>query len=65
MCLVRSFPLWFDHQTLLSTHASPVWDVAAEDEVRTRANAIEKQRGAAQEMQKRREEIRRHSIDGQ
>ena len=42
----------------------PVWDVAAEDEVRRRASAAEEQRKAAAEIQKRREDIKRHSISG-
>lgn len=42
----------------------PVWDVAADDEARTRANAVQEQRRVAEEMQKRREEIKRHSISG-
>ncbi|KAI4204931.1 MAG: hypothetical protein LQ350_000783 [Teloschistes chrysophthalmus] len=43
----------------------PIWAVAAEDEARTRAEAAEEQRKAAAEMQKRRDEIKRHSMGGQ
>ena len=42
-----------------------VWAVAAEDEARTRLSAAEEQKTAAAEIQKRREEIKRHSISGQ
>lgn len=42
-----------------------VWEVAAEDEARTRANAAEQQQKAAADIQKRREEIKRQSVSGQ
>ncbi|MCJ1256045.1 assembly factor cbp4 [Lignoscripta atroalba] len=40
----------------------PIWEAAAEDEARTRTNAAEEQRRKAAEIQKRRDEIKRHSI---
>lgn len=43
----------------------PIWAAAAEDEARMRANNVEEQRKIAEEIQKRRDEIRRHSIGGQ
>jgi len=43
----------------------PIWAAAAEDEARMRANNVEEQRKNAEEIQKRRDEIRRHSIGGQ
>lgn len=42
-----------------------VWEAAAQDEARTRANAAEDQKKAAAEIQKRREEIKRQAINGQ
>ncbi|KAL8717692.1 MAG: hypothetical protein Q9181_008291, partial [Wetmoreana brouardii] len=53
----------FTEYTNADVHA--VWEVAAEDEARNRAEATEQQQKAAAEMQKRREEIKRHSISGQ
>ena len=41
-----------------------VWVVAEEDEARTRANTLQEQQRAAEEIEKRRDEIRRHSISG-
>ncbi|KAL8757440.1 MAG: hypothetical protein Q9199_002224 [Rusavskia elegans] len=43
----------------------PIWEAAAQDEARTRANAAEDQKKAAAEIQKRREEIKRQAINGQ
>lgn len=43
----------------------PIWAAAAEDEARTRANGVEEQRRIAEEIQKRRDEIKRHSISGE
>ena len=42
----------------------PIWAAAAEDEARMRANSAEEQRRIAEEIQKRRAEIKRHSIGG-
>ena len=42
-----------------------VWEAAAEDEARSRASAAEEQERAAFEIQRRRDEIKRHSISGQ
>lgn len=42
---------------------SKVWVEAALDEARTQAKAAEEQRKKAAELQKRREEIKRHSMD--
>lgn len=42
----------------------PIWAAAAEDEARIRANGVEEQKRIAEEIQKRRDEIRRHSISG-
>ncbi|KAL8749072.1 MAG: hypothetical protein Q9184_006946, partial [Pyrenodesmia sp. 2 TL-2023] len=42
----------------------PIWEVAAEDEARTKASAAEEQQRLAAEMQKRRDEIKRLSISG-
>lgn len=44
---------------------SPVWTVAAEEEARSKLSAAEEQKKATAEIQKRREEIKRHSISGQ
>ena len=41
-----------------------VWEAAAEDEARTRTSAAEEQQRIAAEIQKRRDEIKRHSISG-
>ncbi|KAL9103645.1 MAG: hypothetical protein Q9163_001340 [Psora crenata] len=43
----------------------PIWEAAAEDEARTKANTAEEQKRVAAEIQKRRDEIKRHSIGGQ
>ncbi|KAI4244285.1 MAG: hypothetical protein L6R40_003011 [Gallowayella cf. fulva] len=43
----------------------PIWEAAAQDEARTRANSAEEQKRLAAEIQKRREEIRRQAINGQ
>lgn len=43
----------------------PIWAAAAEDEARMRANRSEEQQKIAEEIQKRRDEIRRHSISGE
>ncbi|KAL8732375.1 MAG: hypothetical protein Q9166_002773 [cf. Caloplaca sp. 2 TL-2023] len=43
----------------------PIWVVAAEDEARTRANKAEEQKRLADEIQKRREEIKRQIANGQ
>ncbi|CAO1598858.1 Assembly factor cbp4 [Xanthoria calcicola] len=43
----------------------PIWEAAAQDEARTRANSAEEQKKAAAEIQKRRDEIRRQAINGQ
>ncbi|KAI4229807.1 MAG: hypothetical protein L6R36_000594 [Xanthoria steineri] len=43
----------------------PIWEAAAQDEARTRANSAEEQKKAAAKIQKRREEIRRQAINGQ
>ena len=40
----------------------PIWEAAAEDEARTKLNAAEKQSKIAADIQKRRDEIKRHSI---
>ncbi|MCJ1427605.1 assembly factor cbp4 [Sticta canariensis] len=40
----------------------PIWEMAALDEARTRANVAEEQRKRAAELEKRREEIKRHSL---
>ncbi|KAL8915948.1 MAG: hypothetical protein Q9208_008774 [Pyrenodesmia sp. 3 TL-2023] len=42
----------------------PIWEVAAEDEARTKASAAEEQQRLAAELQKRRDEIRKLSISG-
>ncbi|KAL8895853.1 MAG: hypothetical protein Q9207_007981, partial [Kuettlingeria erythrocarpa] len=42
----------------------PIWEVAAEDEARAKANAAKEQQRLAGEMQKRRDEIKRLSISG-
>ncbi len=42
----------------------PIWAAAAEDEARMRANSAEEQKLIAAEIQKRRDEIKRHSISG-
>ncbi|MCJ1311227.1 assembly factor cbp4 [Agyrium rufum] len=42
----------------------PIWEVAAEDEARTRRLAVEEDRNNVMEMERRREEIRRHSLGG-
>lgn len=42
----------------------PIWAAAAEDEARMRANSAEERKRIAAEIQKRRDEIRRHSING-
>ena len=41
-----------------------VWEAAAEDEARTKANSAEEQRRVAEEVQKQRDEIKRHSLNG-
>jgi len=43
----------------------PIWEAAAEDEARSRTNPIEERRRMEAEIQKRRDEIKRHSISGQ
>ncbi|KAL8773499.1 MAG: hypothetical protein Q9209_001603 [Squamulea sp. 1 TL-2023] len=43
----------------------PIWEAAAQDEARTRANSAEEQKRLAAEIQKRREEIKRQAINGQ
>ncbi len=43
----------------------PIWIAAAEDEARMRANTAEEQRKIAEEIQKRRDEIKRHSISAE
>ncbi|MCJ1453069.1 assembly factor cbp4 [Mycoblastus sanguinarius] len=43
----------------------PIWVAAAEDEARMRANSAEEQRRIADEIQKRRDEIKRHSISSE
>ena len=48
-----------------SKSEKPIWEAAAEDEARTRANTLEEQRRIAMEIQKRRDEIKRQSISGQ
>ena len=40
----------------------PIWAAAAEDEARMKANIAEEQQRIAAEIQKRRDEIRRHAI---
>lgn len=40
----------------------PIWEAAAEDEARTKANTAEEQGRIAADIQKRREEIKRHSM---
>ncbi|KAA6414254.1 MAG: cbp4 domain-containing [Lasallia pustulata] len=47
-----------------SKSSKPIWAAAAEDEARTKANSAEEQRRVADEIQKRREEIKRHSLNG-
>ncbi|KAL8716127.1 MAG: hypothetical protein Q9220_000032 [cf. Caloplaca sp. 1 TL-2023] len=42
-----------------------IWEVAAADEARTRANTAQEQRKVAAEIQKRRDDIKRQSIGGQ
>ncbi|MCJ1297691.1 assembly factor cbp4 [Hypocenomyce scalaris] len=42
----------------------PIWEAAAEDEARTKANSAEEQRRVAEEVQKQRDEIKRHSLNG-
>ncbi|KAI4184741.1 MAG: hypothetical protein L6R41_004536 [Letrouitia leprolyta] len=42
----------------------PIWEVAAADEARTRANTLEEQRRQEAEIQRRRDEIKRLSISG-
>ena len=46
---------WYDRTNI-------VWEMAALDEARTRANVAEEQRKRAAELEKRREEIKRHSL---
>ncbi|KAI9795304.1 MAG: assembly factor cbp4 [Candelina submexicana] len=41
----------------------PIWVVAAEHEARTRSNTAEKQGADAAEIEKRKDEIRQHSIN--
>ncbi|MCJ1293239.1 assembly factor cbp4 [Xylographa carneopallida] len=41
----------------------PIWEAAAEDEARTRATGIEEQQRITDEIQKRRDEIKRHSLN--
>lgn len=55
----RSYGASYAHKLLPS-----VWMVAAEDEARTRANSVDEQRRVADEIQKRRDEIKRHSLNG-
>ena len=43
----------------------PIWAAAAEDEERMRANKAEEQQRIAEEIQKRRDEIKRQPIGGQ
>ncbi|KAL8683482.1 MAG: hypothetical protein Q9186_000522 [Xanthomendoza sp. 1 TL-2023] len=43
----------------------PIWEAAAQDEARTKANSAEEQKRLAAEIQKRREEIKRQAINGQ
>ncbi|KAL8953026.1 MAG: hypothetical protein Q9222_001076 [Ikaeria aurantiellina] len=43
----------------------PIWEAAAADEARTRANTVQEQQKMAAEIQKRRDEIKRQSISGQ
>ncbi len=43
----------------------PIWAAAAEDEARMRANTAEEQRRIAEEIQKRRDEIKRHSVSAE
>lgn len=40
----------------------PVWIVAAEEEARFRDNAMAEQQRMADEIQKRRDEIKRHAL---
>lgn len=40
----------------------PIWAAAAEDEARMKADTAEEQQRVAAEIQKRRDEIRRHAI---
>jgi hypothetical protein len=46
--------------TVLTLHT--VWEAAAEDEARTKAQATKEQETAQAEIQKRREEIRRQAM---
>ncbi|MCJ1408284.1 assembly factor cbp4 [Ptychographa xylographoides] len=41
----------------------PIWEVAAEDEARIRASGVADQRRMTEEIQKRRDEIKRHSLN--
>ena len=40
----------------------PIWEAAAEDEARVKANAAEEQKRIAAEIQKRRDEIKRQRM---
>ena len=52
-------------RVLLFINEALVWEAAAADEATQRANALDEQTRQAAEIQKRRDEIRRHSISGQ
>ncbi|KAL6721874.1 Assembly factor cbp4 [Lecanora helva] len=43
----------------------PIWIAAAEDEARIKADRVKEQQRIAEEIQKRRDEIKRQSINGQ
>ncbi|KAL8915659.1 MAG: hypothetical protein Q9172_006790 [Xanthocarpia lactea] len=43
----------------------PIWEAAARDEAKTRANSGEEQKKREAEIQKRREEIKRQALHGQ
>ncbi|MCJ1230915.1 assembly factor cbp4 [Toensbergia leucococca] len=45
-----------------SKSSKPIWTVRAEDDARTKAKAAEEKQRVAAEIQKRREEIKRHSM---
>ncbi|MCJ1336676.1 assembly factor cbp4 [Bachmanniomyces sp. S44760] len=45
-----------------SKSSKPIWEAAAEDEAQTKQNILEEQKLAAAEIQRRRDEIKRHSM---
>lgn len=54
--------MWKGPLIIFPADEALVWEVAAADEARIKANALEKQRRQEAEIQKRRDEIKRLSI---